>query len=380
MGNPDVNPEPSQAEKGGAEITTTEGSVESHEAVGLASIGLEAEAHTNALDVQIRSQWMDLYEAENSPFRYKVDDDEFATMPGKMRFVTQFSPGRIHRRPRVKVDKVLVHVPRQETDFGFHKASPVEFLPCDTKGKILINVSPIVKYHFLYLPPCPPTQEQFITRDTLQSAIEFSTTSSAHVMYNSMGAGASVNALHFQGMYIREMPVESAAVARSWKHHGVTINELEWPILAVQLSSDNMDALTDSAFSFIKMIQEANCGHNLLIRNGVVTVFARRVCDVSINSDMAALQIASLEATGYWLFPTKELFGESTEDDLVSMMKEHDVTGEERTTFFSAILPCPEQNADTPVNNLAERRNYKRHRDLSFCDNIERAQKVPRVE
>lgn len=72
---------------------------------------------------------------------------------------------------------------------------------------ILINNSPLTKYHSLICPRLSESLPQIITKDSIEFAIDFITglnDRSYRIGYNSLGAFASVNHLHMHLMHVPE--------------------------------------------------------------------------------------------------------------------------------------------------------------------------------
>jgi diadenosine tetraphosphate (Ap4A) HIT family hydrolase len=90
--------------------------------------------------------------------------------------------------------------------------------------RVLYNKFPLAPYHLLVVPDPEQCRPQFLTREYHQMAVELVTHEQnvlpgLYLGYNSLGAYASVNHLHFHAV-IREaeLPVE----AKHWRHRGGT--------------------------------------------------------------------------------------------------------------------------------------------------------------
>lgn len=140
---------------------------------------------------------------------------------GKYQFLAHLNPARFNKRPtEFKMDKVAQ--PFDEAKFNFTKAVPEESLfqmhvvasgprvTVDAEAKplqdtstdvLMINISPIGMHHILLLPSFLEKLPQQMTATGLQRAVEL-----LHLIdhthfrigFNSFGAYASVNHLHFQ--------------------------------------------------------------------------------------------------------------------------------------------------------------------------------------
>lgn len=132
------------------------------------------------------------------------------------------------------------------------------------------NKFPFVRRHLLMVPEPAACQPQFLTRDSLSFAWRLltdlgQTLPGIAMGYNSYGAHASVNHLHFQCFDRTErLPLEHPR----WRHNG---GSEAYP--AVCRTADSETA----AWRLIQELHAAPAAYNLLMRPGRIHVVARRL-------------------------------------------------------------------------------------------------------
>nr|CAD1818181.1 unnamed protein product [Ananas comosus var. bracteatus] len=151
-------------------------------------------------------------------FRYDVTACEAKVVPGRCGFVAQLNEGR-HRKKRpteFRVDQVLQ--PFDANKFNFTKVGQEEALfrfepatnatPVDgtrSPSVVVINVSPIEYGHVLLIPRVLDCLPQRIDRESFLLALHLAVEAANpyfRVGYNSLGAFATINHLHFQAYYL----------------------------------------------------------------------------------------------------------------------------------------------------------------------------------
>lgn len=130
------------------------------------------------------------------------------------------------RRPPQTITSIVQ--PFDETAFNFNKVHECEhLLKCHSQlstqpratglTTLLINNSPLTKYHTLICPRLNENLPQIITKECIELAIDMVTglnNRSYRIGYNSMGAFASVNHLHMHLVCVEEkLFVEDAVSA-----------------------------------------------------------------------------------------------------------------------------------------------------------------------
>lgn len=217
-----------------------------------AAEALGAIAHRSLLDAALLALWDE--RAERGLFRYDVTACPTRVLPGVWGFVAQLNEGRatLKRPTEFRVDAVVQ--PFDGSKFNFKKAYAREVLfafeprpggdharplpghPLGLAGGrapgvpapaledgarmgssphlIVINVSPIDYGHVLLVPSVLDDLPQLLTPATLRLALQFAQEAGnpyLRVGFNSLGAYATINHLHFQAYYLAAtMPYERA--------------------------------------------------------------------------------------------------------------------------------------------------------------------------
>ncbi|GAX82808.1 hypothetical protein CEUSTIGMA_g10234.t1 [Chlamydomonas eustigma] len=214
------------------------------------------------LDTVLTAMWDEC--AAEGLFRYDLSACTTKKVPGKYGFVAQLNEGRAtKKRPtEFRVDQVCQ--PFDESKFNFKKAymqevlfrfepltmfsadeegagSPavvpdslsrfsndsedpipasriIEAVPCmGSPNLVVINVSPIEYGHVLLVPRVLDNLTQLVDAETMTLALHFAKEADnpcLRVGYNSLGAYATINHLHFQAYYLRDvLPCERAGTA-----------------------------------------------------------------------------------------------------------------------------------------------------------------------
>eukprot|EP00756_Hemistasia_phaeocysticola_P048629 Hpha_TRINITY_DN23043_c0_g1::TRINITY_DN23043_c0_g1_i1::g.109272::m.109272 len=193
---------------------------------------------------ELMDRWLKMHEtpSEESAFRYKLGSDreplETRPLEGTLGMIAQAAVGRAGKRKPSQKLITSVKVPMAPGAFNFGKASFREIvfvlrpgedaaeklnldphpLPSAKVGDVLpggghgvlVNVSPYAAYHFLLVPRLRQMTPQQITYPAVRLALSFAWECSKQLrlVFNSIGAGASVNHQHWQGVYINKpLPV-----------------------------------------------------------------------------------------------------------------------------------------------------------------------------
>lgn len=121
-----------------------------------------------------------------------------------------------------------------ENEFNFNKINHKEILFDVKWGQaatvtFLINNSPLTKYHTLLVPRLKENLPQVLTRESMSFAIHLLhhlNDKHFYIGYNSPGALASVNHLHFHLLYIEQPLFIEVVVKRKNKYSQLlTVNE-----------------------------------------------------------------------------------------------------------------------------------------------------------
>eukprot|EP00250_Pteridium_aquilinum_P004893 c15074_g1_i1 orf=246-1580(-) len=299
------------------------------------------------LDAIILAQWEE--RLARGLFRYDVTACETKVLPGEFGFIAQLNEGRhLKKRPtEFRVDQVLQAFDPKK--FNFSKVGQEEVLFCfeelidgsygysekmvvgNSPNVVAINVSPIEYGHVLLVPKLLDSKPQQIDQASFRLAVSFAAEAqnpSFRVGYNSLGAFATINHLHFQAYYLAvPFPVERAAVKKmgaNKKNGGVKIFELTNYAVngLVYESNGNLNELADCVARACLVLQEhnvpfnvliADCGHRIFL---FPQCFAEKQALGQVGQDILDTQVnpAVWEISGHIVLKRREDYDSATED------------------------------------------------------------------
>lgn len=187
----------------------------------------------------------------------------------------QFNPLRALRPPRASATKVE-GLRQPFNPNGFHFDQPFLAKEIFWQGELLgedvsllYNKFPFIDLHGLVVPNKAAGLPQFLTPHWHGYAWDLAETLGARIPgfglgYNSLGAYASVNHLHFQS-FVREAPLP--LLNPGWRHNG---GANDYPV-ACQVFDDAI-----AAWSYLDELHEAGIAYNLLYLPGRLHVLPRR--------------------------------------------------------------------------------------------------------
>lgn len=243
-------------------------------------------------------------------FRYDVTACETKVIPGNLGFVAQLNEGRhLKKRPtEFRVDRVLqpfdaakfnfTKVGQEEVLFQFEngggddsyflKSAPITVADC-APNVVAINVSPIEYGHVLLIPRVLDHLPQRIDRESFLLALHMAAEAASpyfRLGYNSLGAFATINHLHFQAYYLTvPFPVEKAAtqripLAEGGKKSGVKVSKLmNYPVRGLVFEEGNsLNDLADVVSSACVWLQDNNVPYNVLISDSGRKIFLFPQC------------------------------------------------------------------------------------------------------
>ncbi|RZC61272.1 hypothetical protein C5167_023021 [Papaver somniferum] len=262
---------------------------------GIDSIKGGEEPEVSFFDTLILGQWED--RMSRGLFRYDVTLCETKVIPGEYGFVAQLNEGRhLKKRPtEFRVDRVLQ--PFDGSKFNFTKVGQEEVLlrfeqSCDEKthyfassavdsdsispSVVAINVSPIEYGHVLLIPRVLECLPQRIDHESFLLALHMAKEAANpffRLGFNSLGAFATINHLHFQAYYlsvpfpVEKAPTQKITMANGLPDNGVTISELlNYPVRALVFEGGNtLKDLSDVVSNACIFLQETNIPYNVLI-------------------------------------------------------------------------------------------------------------------
>ncbi|KAJ4974446.1 hypothetical protein NE237_007620 [Protea cynaroides] len=244
-------------------------------------------------------------------FRYDVTTCETKIIPGQYGFIAQLNEGRhLKKRPtEFRVDQVLQ--PFDENKFNFTKVGQEEVLfrfePSDdgktlfdpdasisaggsqSSSVVAINVSPIEYGHVLLIPRVLDCLPQRIDPDSFLLAMHMATEAADpffRLGYNSLGAFATINHLHFQAYCLAvPFPVEKAptrkiAMVKGLPERGLVLSQLlNYPVRGLVFERGNtMRDLSNVVASSCICLQDNNIPYNVLISDCGKRVFIFPQC------------------------------------------------------------------------------------------------------
>ncbi|MDH5446498.1 MAG: DUF4922 domain-containing protein [Gammaproteobacteria bacterium] len=234
-------------------------------------------------------------------------------------FLINYNQLRSFRPERMSTVKNI----QLDTNFnasGFHFDKPFlkkeTFSAGEINGRhisLLYNKFPFVKYHALLVIDKENHNKQYLTKEYLDYV--FSLQNHFHnnlpelvIAYNSLGAGASVNHLHFQVfLETQALPISS----NMYKHNG---GEMDYPASCLFFSDQN------SCWSFIKKLHANNTPYNLLFKNNKIYCLPRNMnhCD---HSYLNLSTCGWSEMAGVFNLPNKDSFTAINSDKLTEVMQ-----------------------------------------------------------
>ena len=320
----------------------------------------------------------------------------------------QFSPGRAKKRvlgkpqaavkvqtrkwdfTRVAEDEFLLAMPMEEMRSRFAvlvmkeegggggggggggKVPPPSLDLASSSVKILLNLHPVSPMHMLILPP--GADVQFLTLEGIRTAFLVAERSrNIRLFYNSVGAGSSVNHLHWQAWVApRTLPADlaqrevlgkvlvsgstadieedsgdspiSLSVLKNW---GIPESMFELrqtlgtgktaPAESNRNSNQSSDHLAALVCDFVTTLQELNIPHNVFVRSIVnasaekkdlVVLIVARNFDNGQSVDPELLHVAGLELLGWWILVRQDIFETETGTSLDRVLQKVRVLGE----------------------------------------------------
>ena len=322
------------------------------------------------LDSLLLGEWED--RMERGLFRYDVTACETKVIPGEHGFIAQLNEGRhLKKRPtEFQVDKVLQAF--DENKFNFTKVGQEEVLfqfgpsedgevrfypdaPVDADNSpsvVAINVSPIEYGHVLLIPRILEHLPQRIDHESLLLALHMAHEAGSpyfRLGYNSLGAFATINHLHFQAYYLAvPFPIEKAATKKITDvNNGVEIYEiLNYPVRGLVFEGGNsLKDLSSSVADTCICLQDHNIPYNVLISDSGKRIFILPQCYAEkqalgeVSSELLDTQVnpAVWEISGHMVLKRKEDYEGATEQKAWRLLAEVSLS-EERFQEVLAII------------------------------------------
>ncbi|KAL6993953.1 Phosphate metabolism transcription protein [Sarracenia purpurea var. burkii] len=293
-------------------------------------------------------------------FRYDVTACETKIIPGKYSFIAQLNEGRhLKKRPtEFRVDQVLQ--PFDENKFNFSKVGQEEvlfrfeqsndknshFFPsspvnADSPNVVAINVSPIEYGHVLLIPRVLDCLPQMIDHESFFLAVHMAKEAAEpffRVGYNSLGAFATINHLHFQAYYLSvPFPVEKVQTERimagkEQADGGVMVSQLlNYPVRGLVFEGGiKMRDLSDAVASACICLQKKNIPFNVLIADCGKRIFLFPQCYAEkqalgeVSEELLDTQVnpAVWEISGHMVLKRRQDYNGASEDKALRLLTE----------------------------------------------------------
>ena len=339
------------------------------------------------LDSLLLAEWED--RAEAGLFRYDVTTCATRVMQGAYGFVAQLNEGRASKKRPTEFRVDQVDQPFDDDKFNFTKARQHEILFCFDGGKIsnspsfspsatvekspnvvLINVSPIEYGHVLLVPRVLDKLSQLVSPESMRLALQFAREADNpyfRVGFNSLGAYATINHLHFQAYYLAApMALERATTCPlpSSIHNkyalgananglvknrgkGMRIYQLaDYPVRGlVYEAGDSLEEVADAVGQACQRLTSENIPHNLMIVDRgarvflIPNAFAERKARSEIPEDIMDTMVdpAVFEISGHIVLKRKEDY-DAADQGWAWRLLEHASYSEER--FEEVMRVC----------------------------------------
>jgi hypothetical protein len=181
-----------------------------------------------------------------------------------------FKPARMSKTENIQLDSPF-------NPEGFHFAKPFLkkeiFAEGEINGKqlsLLYNKFPFIHYHALLVVDKEKYNNQYLTQDVLNYIVNLQTSTQQQcpefvITYNSLGAGASVNHLHFHA-YLETTPL--AIFSPQFAHNG---GDQPYPATCQLFTNSN------EAWQTINTLHKNNMPYNLLIKDNQIFFLPRNL-------------------------------------------------------------------------------------------------------
>ncbi|GFT78685.1 GDP-D-glucose phosphorylase 1 [Nephila pilipes] len=304
-------------------------------------------------DEQLREIWET--KMVNNCFRYQLGNLKTKILQDNFQFVVQLNIKRgIERRTPQLVSNIVMPFDYEKFHFGKVNEREIIFIIqpqhwCELKPEnstevykhvLLINVSPLEFGHSLLVPCIDKCSPQVLNFNALRLAVEIILISSdcyLRLGFNSLGAYASVNHLHFHAYYLNyNLYLESAPVTHligrcftltSFPSEGFVFEVLE---------KEEILEVVSSVMELINFLVEKRLPHNIFLTRGKrlipsemkndgqysvrLYIWAREAFygtkyDLSFN-------VAVCELAGHISIKDEESFQNITEDDISTCLRD----------------------------------------------------------
>ncbi|EDW30332.1 GL17880 [Drosophila persimilis] len=304
---------------------------------------LEAKAphYLNSLKVR----WEQLHEIPGL-FAYQLEKTrQSRVLPGKYQFYTELNPDRTLKRriPQTIENLNPTFKPKQ---FNFNKVDALEVMLTiddvdNTDVQMIINRSPLTRFHTVVCPDVKNNLVQKITAHSLKFCISFMRgldDSDIRMGYNSPGALASVNHLHFHLLYLpRDLYINNVELQELAGGYVYRLSQsMPTEAICVVFEANDDEVEVQEKVNNLQKLANWMCGqnipHNLFItqdrrpgKRGSVQVFVFARSHYCVNKDLADFNVGFCELAGYIPVGNSEKLDNLTEPLVIKRIRE--VTG-----------------------------------------------------
>ncbi|KAL6840349.1 hypothetical protein ACP4OV_030159 [Aristida adscensionis] len=306
-------------------------------------------------------------------FHHDINSCETKVLPGEHNFVATLVEGRDQKKRPTEFAMNQVLQPFDSGKFNFTKINPEEVIfrfhetgndvsqyfdgaphtVSASPSAILINVSPIGYCHVLLTPRIQDCLPQRIDQESFLLAMytaREARTPFFRVGYNSMGAFATINHLHFQAYYLKaQYPVEKA---RSEKltalRNGVNVGLLvQYPVNGFVFEGETiLEDLSDVVSKVCIFLQEKNRPFNVLISKSGKKVFLLPQCYAEkqflgkASQEFLDMRInpAIWELSGHLVLKRRQDYNEASEANICRFLIEASLSDTEFHELKRCIL------------------------------------------
>ncbi|KAH8286420.1 hypothetical protein KR054_008700 [Drosophila jambulina] len=274
------------------------------------------------------------YQLKKTPHRRMI--------PGSYGFYTELNSDRSLKRRGPQTIESL-NPAFKPTNFNFNKINASEVLmtidDCHNSPEVqmIINKSPLTQYHTLICPEVEKNHVQRLTRDGLAFCITFMRSIDDKDMrmgYNSPGALASVNHLHFhlllfpQDLYIDKVPLDSLAGDSVYRLSRRAPTEAICVVFREKDTEDDVAEKVDLIYKLAMWMCHNNMPHNLFITQdrspngyGDVKVFVFARSNYCVSKDMADFNVGFCELAGFIPLPDADKMENLTEPQVLQRIR-----------------------------------------------------------
>ncbi|XP_061946874.1 GDP-L-galactose phosphorylase 2-like [Populus nigra] len=350
----------------------------------------EEQPHMCFLHNLLLGQWED--RMSRGLFRYDVTACDTKIIPGRYGFIAQLNKGRhLKKRPtEFRVDKVLqdfdeskfnfTKVGQEEVLFRFEKSidhdrhffpsAPPITADSNSSSVVAINVSPIEYGHVLLIPQVLNCLPQRIDHGSFLLSLHMAKEAADpffRVGYNSLGAFATINHLHFQAYYLAApFPVEKAPTRRimtmkSPQDEGVIVSQLlNYPVRGLVFEGGNtVQDLSDSVASSCIFLQNNNIPFNVLIADCGRRIFlfpqcyAEKQARGEASQELLDTQVnpAVWEISGHIVLKRQEDFDDASETYAWRLLAEVSLSNKRFHEVKAYLLEAAGFQTDIEENN-----------------------------